>query len=239
MLSSSHLLTKGLTAEQYVMPCIESNMYVLRSPEGVLIIDPSADEALLASLRKETPASVRVLLTHEHIDHISGVNRLRELFPQTQVICTKACGERICDEGKNLARFWDVLFIDRSRQEQLAAKNMLDKDYTCQADVTFDEAYDVAFAGHTFHLQPAPGHSPGGMLIFLDDAALFTGDNLVEGNGVICRFPGGSKQTYLEKTLPLINALDDETLILPGHGTPGKLGDLRKYLRMFEPGDRA
>lgn len=236
---SIHPLTQGLAAERYVMPLIDSNMYVLRSREGVLIVDPSADEALFESLRKERLMSVMVLLTHEHIDHISGVNRLRTLFPQTQVICTKACAEQICDAGKNLARFWDVLFIDRSRQERLAARDVLDKGYTCQADETFEEEFSLSFAGHIFRLQAAPGHSPGGMLIFLDDIALFTGDNLVEGNGVICRFPDGNRQIWLEKTLPIIHSLNDETFILPGHGNPGRLGGLRQYLRMFEPGDRA
>ncbi len=82
-------------------------------------------------------------------------------------------------------------------------------------------------------MQSAPGHSRGGALIFLDDNILFSGDNLVNGAGVICRTPGGSWKTYCEKTRPLIDGLPDDMCIMPGHGDSAKLSEIRKYLDKF------
>ena len=71
-------------------------------------------------------------------------------------------------------------------------------------------------------------------MLFLEDYdMLFSGDNLVNGAGVICRLPGGNWKTYCERTLPIIQALPDDTMIFPGHGLPSKLKELRKYLGKF------
>ncbi len=224
--------------ERYVMPCIFSNMYVIRNGREVLIIDPFVHEELFAELQSGGMEIIKIFLTHEHIDHISGVNRLREIFSQAEVTCTKACGERILLPALNLAKFWDVLFIDKSEQDQMEAMGVLDKSYNCSADQTFAGDTEVEYVGVHLHMVEAPGHSPGSMLIFVDDKAVFTGDSLVEGNGVICRFPGGTKAGYLEKTLPQLNHLPDDMLILPGHGEPGKMGEFRQYLRFFTLEDR-
>ncbi len=228
----------NLEIERYVMPLIDSNMFVIRSQGEAVIIDPYEDEWLMESLKVEDLRTVYVLLTHEHIDHISGVNRLKEGFPQTEVICSSICGERIMDPGKNLAKFWDVLFMDKNETVQAAAKNALDKDYTCRTDTVFEKEREFAACGHRFRLAAAPGHSPGGMLIYLDECPVFTGANLVKGNGVICRFPGGNRTTYAEYTLPMISELPDSVLILPGHGKPGNLEEMRQYLRIFDRNDR-
>ena len=67
----------------------------------------------------------------------------------------------------------------------------------------------------------------------LDGKLLFSGDNLVEGAGVICRFPGGSKKDYAAVTRPMLEALPDDVFICPGHGEPGQLGELRRYMELF------
>ena len=224
-------ITDELIAERYVMPFIESNMYVIRGKKELMIIDPSVDEDLFKSIPNEPLERITVLLTHEHIDHISGVNRLRNLFTQTIVVCSSCCAEGIQDPAKNLAKYWDILFGDRNKQTKNEVREILEKDYICWSDKIFEDELEISFESHSLKLIWAPGHSQGGMLIFVDDAAVFTGDNLVEGNGVICRFPGGNKKAYMEKTYPKISELSDNILILPGHGKPGKLKDMRQFLR--------
>ena len=78
----------------------------------------------------------------------------------------------------------------------------------------------------------------GRSLVWLEGNVLFSGDNLVNGTGVICRFPGGSKKEYAALTRPILEGLPDETLVLPGHGEPGRLGEMRKYMELFGTADR-
>lgn len=72
------------------------------------IIDPSNHAALLERCREA--ASVSVLLTHEHFDHISGLNRIRGLCASScRVIAGATCSERIQDIKANLSAYADVL----------------------------------------------------------------------------------------------------------------------------------
>lgn len=221
------------TVRRYTMPVISSNMYVLAEGPHALIVDPQINEQALAALREAGTADALVLLTHEHFDHISGVNWLRENLAQVRVLCSADCAAELGDPEKNMARFFEALFIDRSPQTRAESLSIIDTGYRCTADETFDGETALTWQGHTLRLCRAPGHSPGGALIWLDGDCLFTGDGLVEGAGVILRFPGGSKRDYAAVTRPLLDAVPDDMWVLPGHGEPGEMRSLRRYLEPF------
>ncbi|KUM25312.1 hypothetical protein AU467_05085 [Mesorhizobium loti] len=61
-----------------------SNAYLLRTPQRLVIFDPGADPAqidrlntLVAGVLEEAQREVFLILTHAHIDHFAGVERLR------------------------------------------------------------------------------------------------------------------------------------------------------------------
>lgn len=223
---------QGMEIYRYVMPAILSNMYVVLEERQALVVDPSASPAALCRLQAAQPEKVTVLLTHEHFDHISGVNLLRQNF-NVEVVCLKACAGLLGDPALNFAKFWRTLIMDKPPQVQEEGRTVEDLDYTCAADTVYDAETTISWAGHTIRMTPAPGHSKGGCLLLLDEKILFSGDNLVEGAGVICRFPGGSKRDYAAVTRPLLEALPDETFVFPGHGEPGLLCELRRYMELF------
>lgn len=215
----------------YLMQGIHSSMYVILDRKSALIIDPNPREDALALLQKNRVTGVTVYLTHEHFDHIAGVNRLRQYF-QTHIICSRIASERITDSGKNLARYWEVTMMDQPKEKWAEWEAMKDETYTCTADEVFDGETEWDWHGHRIQAVPAPGHSPGSVVYFID-GLLFSGDSLVNGAGVICRLPGGSWKTYTEKTRPLIEALPGDTMVFPGHETPDTLNHLKKYLAKF------
>lgn len=222
----------GVTVYRYAMPAIYSNMYLILEGRQALVIDPNTDAAALERLQAAQPEKVTVLLTHEHFDHISGVNLLRQNF-SVEVVCLQACADRLGDSGKNFAKFWRTMIMDKPPEVQLEGRTVEDLDYTCAADTTYAAETTLTWAGHTIRMRPAPGHSKGGSLLLMDGHILFSGDNLVEGAGVICRFPGGSKRDYAEITRPMLEALPNDTFVCPGHGEPDTLKNLRQYLELF------
>lgn len=226
----------NLKIHRYIMPAIESNMYLMIADESALIIDPNVNSDALALMVKRQVRNVLVLLTHEHYDHISGVNWLRENLPACaiEVFATEAAAEALHNPSQNLAKFWEVLLMDKPPEKIKAGISVADETYSCHADRTFSESVQLAWEGHSIRMQSAPGHSKGGALIFLDDNILFSGDNLVNGAGVICRLPGGNWKTYCEKTRPAIDKLPDDICVMPGHGDSAKLFEVRKYLDKFE-----
>ena len=66
----------GITVYRWVMPAILSNMYLVLEGGQALIIDPHICMPALELLRTNGVENVLVLLSHEHFDHISGVNWL-------------------------------------------------------------------------------------------------------------------------------------------------------------------
>ncbi len=74
-----------------------------------VILDPCVSEEAKEYLQSENVEEIIVLLTHEHYDHISGINWLRESFKRTKVICSEACGAALETPIKiclNITRFY-------------------------------------------------------------------------------------------------------------------------------------
>lgn len=226
------VLPGGLRVCRYSMPGIDSSMYVAVEGAEALVVDPHISEEMVAALTEHSVKKLLIFLTHEHFDHISGVNYLRTHFA-CHVVCTKTAADILPDPNRNLAKFWDVLLMDKSPEEKAVGEAVKDEEYSCQADAFFDSDTAYRWQGHVIQARIAPGHSKGSALFFLDETALFSGDSLVNGAGVICRLPGGKWAVFEEKTLPLLQGLKDDMMVFPGHGAADTVHNLRKYLVKF------
>lgn len=198
---------------------IDSCMYILIEQQNALIIDPCPSEEALSYLQKNGVNKTQVLLTHEHYDHISGVNWLRNHFHNVNVLCSKSCAEAISNSHKNMAAFANALYMDKQLDKTLEEYGW-EFDYSCYADATFEGEMEFNWEGHHFFLIQAPGHSKGSICIIMDNRTLFSGDSLVTGHPTITRLPGGSKKIFQEVTIPFLKSLDSEMLVYPGHGEP-------------------
>ena len=203
----------------FISGFLDTNTYLLEEDEHLLVIDPADHAVVLERCRDAT--SVTVLLTHEHFDHIAGLNQLRGVCaPSCVVIAGETCSERIQDPKANLSAYADVL-------AQLGGKQIPEhwSPFFCKAaDITFEDRYAFRWMGHEVELFSAPGHSAGSCCILLDDM-LFVGDTVLENN-LMVKFPGSSKKLYRSVTVPLLEKLLTGTLapenrithVYPGHG---------------------
>lgn len=197
---------------------IDSRMYILLENKKTLMIDPCASDEALQLLEENNVTEILILLTHEHYDHISGVNWLRERFPSVHVWCSLACAAALPKPSKNLSSFWEILFIGKDEETQEYVRNMNIQPYSCTADSTFENEYELSWEGHSLFLKETPGHSKGSICILMDKNILFSGDSLVTGYPTVTRLPGGSKKDYAEITLPWFQSLDSSIMVYPGHG---------------------
>ena len=203
-----------MNVEKFVSGFLDTNTYLLEEDGHLLIIDPSDHAAVLEKCRNA--ASVTVLLTHEHFDHISGLKRIRDLRASScRVIAGATCSERIQDTKANLSAYADVL-------AELGGKQIPEhwSPFVCKAtDITFDNHYAFRWVGHEVELFSVPGHSAGSSCIVLDDM-LFVGDTVLENN-LMVKFPGSSKKLYRSVTVPLLEKLllgGRIKSVYPGHG---------------------
>ncbi|MCM1267418.1 MAG: MBL fold metallo-hydrolase [Bacteroidales bacterium] len=203
----------GIKILVYSFELMDSRMYVIQEDDEIFVVDPCVEEALPQEVKGAVRAAV--FLTHEHYDHISGVNRLREQFACT-VYAGKVCAERIVSAQHNLSSRFPFLFL-RDRETYQYVRSHFELPYTCKADTVFAGKGTIMWKGHLVELLETGGHSPGSSLIVFDGKFLFGGDNLLE-SGRVFRGTDGDPAQYREHVLPVLREFDPQITVLPGHG---------------------
>lgn len=210
---------------KFVMPVITSNMYIVLGNRCALVVDPNANEEATQLLINNGVEHVTIILTHEHFDHISGVNYFRERW-NCHVIGNKVCQQHVIEPTKNMSAFFMAMFVTRSEEEQRLAKETLTENYSCVVDESFVEEMQMEWEGMKLCLKETPGHSMASICILVENQYIFTGDSLVEGAKIVTKLPGGSKQLYREVTQPFLERLPKTMTVFPGHGEESVLSEL-------------
>ena len=196
--------------KRYVSGLLSSNMYVISEGNHAVVIDPFEDTAPLGALTVDY-----IILTHEHYDHISGVNKWKEATG-APVLCSKPCAENIQNPKKNLANHFKE-FCELQTWMDLDEIPASDPDYACSADESFEDEMTLRWQGHELHLIEIPGHSLGSIGIMMDGKEFFSGDSLMENCEIELRMPGGSRKKWREIGSERIAAVPEGTRIWPGH----------------------
>ena len=189
---------------------LHSNMYLVSENEHAIVIDPCKD---ISPARGKTIDWI--LLTHEHYDHISGVNAWKEATG-APLLCSKACGRNISNSRKNLSRIFDV-FCQIQTWFPVEEVSVDPVEYVCEADQTFEDQTVLNWLGHKVLLREIPGHSEGSIGIDFDGKDFFSGDSVLENREVELRLPGGSRKQWDEVGRKRIDEIKEGTKIWPGH----------------------
>ncbi len=208
----------------------QTNCYLIGDRErgtGVLI-DPGENGETYAPAMLEQ-AGVRceaILLTHGHLDHLWAVPSLaREL--DVPVL--------LHPDDRWL---WDdPAAAFGAPPEALAAQFGLDWDPPTDHLETVAGGQTLSFAGIRFEVAHNPGHTPGHVtylgrqlagtpIVFplgqaeeVSDAVLFSGDLIFAGSIGRTDFPRGSTPDMFRSLVETVLPLEDDTLILSGHGS--------------------
>ena len=202
-----------MIVRRFVSDLLQSNMFLAVENGHALVIDPCRFTRPAEGLTVD-----RILLTHEHYDHISGVNAWKQATG-APVLCSAACAERLGDTRKTICRYFDILVKLQTRYVA-AEKFTVDHKYTCTADETFVDRMTFEWQGHTFELFEIPGHSAGSIGILADREIFFSGDSLIEDCAVELRLPGSSKNDWILKGQYRLAEVPTPVTVYPGHMAP-------------------
>lgn len=187
---------------------LETNCYLVQpeSSRTLYVIDPGAAGESIASRVSECGCSrVAVLLTHAHVDHISGLG----------AFC-----------GAVHPAYVYLRYPDHALYE--SPKNALPPCLPAAKDLpgVVGSADDP-----DFKVIPLPGHTPGGsgFLFQGDPPVLFVGDTIFAGSIGRTDFPGGNCEILLEAIRTQLLTLPDAVELYPGHGPSTTVGRERKY----------
>jgi hydroxyacylglutathione hydrolase len=174
-----------------------------RTREAVLIDPGDEVDELLGAVRDLDVEVQAVLLTHAHIDHITGVDRAKETF----------------DVPVYLHR--DDLFLYEKVVEQGAMFG-----FKVRPQPPIDVYYDgspIFFGDYEVQVHHTPGHCPGGVCLQIGPKGapgshLFVGDTLFAGSIGRTDLPGGDHAVLMQSITNVLFPLGDDSIVHPGHG---------------------
>lgn len=213
----------------FVSPLLDENMYIICENGHCIIIDPydcPESEQLLDGLRPDF-----MLVTHEHYDHISGVNAFKSRY-KVPLYANNICNKNMQNPRKNFAKYEEAyLNFQKGVVIEQKKKIPLDEKYTCCADFIVEDGQTLEWMGHSIFIKMSPGHSAGSNLIILDAFHMFSGDCMLPPDIPAARFPGGNPQAFQEITLPYLESLDGNITVYPGHYDSFRLKDFHLLQR--------
>jgi hydroxyacylglutathione hydrolase len=182
----------------------EANTYVIEVGDGKVVIVDFGDydlQKFCSWLKDNNKEIAAVFLTHEHSDHCSGLDALYSNF-KFELLCSEKCEKNIRDKKQNFS-----YYIDRTAFE-----------LTLPATVIKDNEI-ISVGNRQFKIIETPGHSPGGICIFTDNA-VFTGDTILNGTKTPLSFPHSNKKDYAASIERIFAELKPGMTIYPGHHEP-------------------
>lgn len=204
---------------RFISPMLDHNMYTLAENGHGVAIDPfycNDSRLLMDDLQMDF-----MLVTHEHFDHIRGVNEMKQAYG-IPLLANAKCNINMQSPTKNFAKFYEAYI--KFQQGKQVREIPFDDQYTCSADAILEDGQCIEWQGHTLQVKLTPGHSAGSNVFILDNKCVFSGDVLLAENIPADRFPGGSKKDFREITLPYLKSLDPKLKIYPGHEESFLLG---------------
>jgi hydroxyacylglutathione hydrolase len=191
--------------ERIINKPINSNCFIIYTVQNAscIIIDPGTEdcEEVLNFLDKEKKIPEYIFLTHEHFDHIWGVNTLKKIF-NCKLVCSSVCAENIVNKKKNLSVFFNQIGFE-----------------TCIADIIFNtQKLEINWNNNIINCYSTPGHSDASICIHIG-SILFTGDTIIKDEKTITKLPSGSK-TKLTQTINYLKSVffQKNILVHAGHG---------------------
>lgn len=203
--------------ESCAVPPFEKNGYVVVCPEtgDAIVIDPGDEVDQLIAIVRRTGVQVRyIMLTHSHLDHISG------------------CNEAKAEWDVPLVLHKDDLFLyDRAVQQGIAFGVRMRAQPPI--DGWFDQQTHWTFGQCSVDVHHTPGHSPGQVCLQIGLGGqladrLFVGDTLFAGSIGRTDLPGGDHATLLRSVRDVLLPLGDHCTVYPGHGPTTTIGEERR-----------
>lgn len=208
-----------MLVDSFAAPLYATNCWVIAPKAGseCVVIDPGMPDvsAMLDEiLKKHSLKPVAVIATHGHLDHTFSIQPIADGYSIPAYIHSL---DRIA-----------LLHPERYLSPEFAA-TLSAMDFVEPGDVRELRNEEVVeLVGMKFKAIHAPGHTPGSLVIVVDDELLVSGDVLFAGSIGRTDLPGGSaeamEQTLRKKIMPMA----DHLRVLPGHYGDSTLGAEKK-----------
>ena len=177
----------------------KANSYIFMEDNQCIIIDCNTNT--LPYLQEHNLEPAYLLVTHEHFDHVEGVKKLKECFPNMIIVASKITSSLMKDAKTNMSFYLDGIGIEE-----------------IEADVYIEDKSSFIFKENNIQTYYTPGHTAGGIIIHIGNV-LFTGDILLNIK-TPTNLPNSSKKQLRESIEFIDSNFNNDTIFYQGHGDP-------------------
>ncbi|HUL37632.1 MAG TPA: MBL fold metallo-hydrolase [Thermodesulfobacteriota bacterium] len=181
-----------------------------------LFIDPADDaKRLLSAAKSQGLNKIKYIVnTHSHVDHIMGNAEMAKKTGAKLVVHE--------EDAPGLSQTPSYLL------------EMFGATPSPPADITVREGDIIQVGSVKLKVLHTPGHSPGGMSLYMD-GMVFTGDTLFVGSVGRTDFPGSSWDVLEASIRKKLYVLPGETVVFPGHNYGSTPTSTIQYERRHNP----
>jgi len=177
-----------------------------------LVVDPGDEiNQILAVLVRHGLVVKAIVITHAHIDHIGGAQKLKQV--------THAPVYMNLNDSE-LQKMLDV---------QASWLGMRPPE-PVTIDVPAKEGDHLLIGATEFHVLDTPGHTQGSISLWIpSEGKLVAGDTLFRDSIGRTDLPGGDGKQILRSIHDKLLPLPPETVVIPGHGENTTIGREKQY----------
>jgi len=194
------------------------NLYILwdETSRDAVVVDPGmmrdAEREMVTNFIDGQQLNVKhILLTHLHIDHITGARWLAD-----------RTGADVCGNSLDAP-------LGQELPDQVAHFHINIEVEPLKLDRELIDGDIIPLGDDAIHVLHVPGHSPGGLAFYLPQSGLLmAGDTIFNGSVGRTDLWGGDMAQLINSIREKILPLPDETVIASGHGPTTTIADEKR-----------
>ncbi len=177
-----------------------------------IVIDPGDETArILQVVRKHGLTVKAIVITHAHIDHIAGAQKIK---------AATAAAVYMNPNDRELQAMLDVQ----------AGWLGMPTPAPVDIDVPAEDGCRLVIGTTEFHVLHTPGHTRGSISLWIpSENKVLAGDTLFRESIGRTDLPGGDGRQILRSIRDKLLPLPDETLVIPGHGETTTIGREKQF----------
>jgi len=176
-----------------------------------IVIDPGDEIGRITNVLDQHRLRVKaIVVTHAHIDHIGGAQKLKALTGAP--VYMNASDQELYDQIETQAQWIGVAPPEKT-----------------DIDVNAREGVALKLDAAEFQVLETPGHTQGSISLWIPaENKLVAGDTLFLDSIGRTDLPGGDSRQILKSIHAKLLPLDDTVVVIPGHGANTTIGRERR-----------
>ena len=172
-----------------------------------VVVDPGDEiQNILAILEKHQLHVKAIVVTHAHIDHIGGAQHLKAVTGAP--VYMNSNDQPLYDHLDTQAGWLGIATPQRT-----------------EIDVDAREGGKLSLGDAEFQILHTPGHTQGSLSLWIPaENKLVAGDTLFRDSIGRTDLPGGDSRQILRSIHAKLLPLDDQAIVIPGHGPNTTIG---------------